>query len=333
VLLFKSAKRKRFDYVWRFLETKGASREELLQPVAMREDRRNTVLGTMFGGRPCRERPWADDWVKAAGLVLDIVAPDDLLVPVNWVAHAAQLREERIVELMLEKCIHAPEFTVDAKLAVLENVVSNEWPTVAAMLVETLDPALLVEERFLRWPIQCGSGNTDTFKVIADVVTDEQLLACPGKQSLLGTACNSSRWTVARMLLDRTPEALLTASRIGPVINVFCQPPPLDVWQRIVDGTPEELLLYQGYRKRTILHKVARDFSVDHYSVLAVRIPPSVRAMIDTKGRSPLDVAVKRARGEVEPHYGEDKEQFIADGEAIASLLRVGSVTKAACVS
>ena len=81
------------------------------------------------------------------------------------------------------------------------------------------------------------------------------------------------------------------------------------------------------------MHKVARDFAVDHFKILAARVPPSGRVLLNRAGRSPLDVAEKRARGELKCHYGDDIEQFIAEGQAIARMLSVGSATKAAGIS
>mmetsp|Transcript_632 Transcript_632/g.2230 ORF Transcript_632/g.2230 Transcript_632/m.2230 type:complete len:341 (+) Transcript_632:1-1023(+) len=331
-VLHAALNKRDFAEALRTLERAGVGREQVVAHRDRKGWKRPSVLTVVLGGLPEEKRPWPEEWEALARRVLELVTPADLLTRKNRIATATTALDEEFVTAMVEKCMGEPEFTEEARLKVLEGVVLNPWPALAAMLVDGLDPSLFCRRRFLRVAIE--QGRTAVFMVLADALSDDQLLHCRGKDTLLHTACAKHAWEIVEVLLNRTPEALTIAGRGGEgAIHQPYREPPLDLWRRIVEGTPEELLLHKDKEtKRTILHRTVHMFKTEHLEVLIVYFPHSGRKLRCKTGETALQLAQKKAEGKLKVRTVRNRDDVVVDGLAMVEILGVGAMTKAAGV-
>lgn len=331
-ILFHALDKKDYTKALRTLKRSRVGRKEVVAHRDAKGWKRPSALTVVLSGLPEQKRPWPAEWEELVREVLTLVRPADLLKRRNRIAKAASVLDEEVVTLMVEKCMGAPEFTVEARLKVLAAVVRQPWPALATLLAQSLEAWRFCGRRYVREAITCRQ--TAVFKVLAAALSNEQLLACHGKDTLLHEAWASHLWEVAELLLDRTPEALAVPGKRGEgVIHRAYRAPPLELWRRAVEGTPEELLLLRSKQnKQTILHKAVRLFTADHVGVLAVSFPLSARNLRNSSGETALQLAQRKADGKLRSRIIRDIEAEVEDALAMIHILGVGTATKAAGV-
>jgi hypothetical protein len=330
--LFVLVDQEDYEEVLRLLD-KGVEGQQLVAVVPARGE---SVLVRMFTTFVTRYHPAIEAWRASCRRMISLVEGGDLLRPKNLLVCLVDRWQPELLRVAVDRCLLTPEFTQSERLKVLERVASiSDWHGIALSLLEGLDTASFSMWPFLSRAIQYG--NEELFAALAGMLSDTQLLEMNPSSPLLVKACGFLRWKTVELLLNRIPEGLLQTNDQGlGAIHSMIVIPPIDLWRRIVDGTPDGQFstVLKGERK-TILLRAAHDYDAEHVAALVARLYPPREEHRDL-WQEARDLAERRASGRLFFSMGLDERNRVdqtayrQEGEAIAEMLSVGRATKAA---
>jgi len=301
-----------------------------------------------------------DDWMATCKRLASLLSVETMLADQGdsriYVNVTARSKALEFATAMAERCLDSPLFSRDAKLRLVFVAVTERHNRLACLLAADLGASSLLEvqEGNLKRTLAIGGsfGNPcsalekamqpgcTAFAPLSAMLSDDELLKARGSTnaSFLHTAYADGCWEAMITLLDRLPEmAALEDQRGVPAIaQPVGRPPPLELYRRLVQATPPELLLRQGIGGGTALHRAVNLFAPGYVEALLQHMPVKGRAIANNNGLTALDIAEQRYDGTIRHRRlaqatGEyESRPYQADGLPIIEMLAVGRMTKAA---
>lgn len=216
-------------------------------------------------------------------------------------------------------------FNGEVRKDLLMTAMLKRWVRATATLVAGIDSFLVCRPEFLKLPIIHNCQ--ETLEVLLDNLPSVRITAMSSQ--LLATAIRQLKFDIANLIIDRFPDALripvTTLDYYMGAIHAgehhdhsFARVPPIALWRKMVEGTPDGLLLLQlDGSKETILHIAARLFYLKYVEVLLARFTPAVCSLKNAKGLTATDVAKRRKAGKYRCQL---QAQFNADGKDSKNL-------------
>jgi len=285
-----------------------------------------------------------DEWAAAARRVAALLTVDDVLARAQlWRSHltmATSCGSEDWAVAMAERCLGSPLFTKEHQQDVIRAATTAAMVELAELLATNMDPSALLEgdcngDCCLSLALKRSDGVC--FQPIAQQIPEDLLLqyrADKRGKTVLHLAASLLRWEAVDFLVERVPELAAEegAACLAAVNPDMTSPaPPIEVYVKLVQATPVELLMRpMGYWGQTALHAAVGSYWMPHVEALLQHLPPEAKAIQDSSGSTALDVAEQRARGAVPYRDRYGQERFNAEGAAMAALLAMGRMTKAA---